>query len=330
MCWLLSCSPKYSKYVTQYSSGNKAAGEPDYRDLYYWAAHPYKADPSDSLPRFLRNSTLKDSTVDVFFLHPTTLTSREDTLWNAVITDAAINAKTDYSSILYQASAFNEFRVFAPRYRQAHLRSYYTVDTAAKIAFDVAYQDIKNAFQYYLDKENGGRPVIIASHSQGSTHAQRLLREFFDKEVPDKRLVAAYIPGMYIANNYFTHLKPCADATSTGCFVGWRTYLKGYEPEFVTKEKGTGLVTNPLTWKSTDDYAAYQRNKGGVTTDFNNLRKGISDAQIHNGILWINRPRIPGSRFLKMRNFHVGDINLFYMNIRENLRERVKAHRMKQ
>ena len=327
LCWLLSCSPKYSPTVTQTTVENDVAEIPDYRNLFYWAAHPGKADPSDSLPRFLRTTSVRDSSADVFFLHPTTLTSREDSSWNARLSDAAINTKTDNSSILYQASAFNEFRVYAPRYRQAHVRSYYTNDTAAKIAFDLAYEDIRNAFQYYLDNENNGRPVVIASHSQGSTHAQRLLKEFFDKPVADKRLVAAYILGMYIPGDYFSYLKPCSNAGETGCFVGWRTYKKGYVPDFVLKEKATGIVVNPLTWTTEDAHAAYSLNKGGVTTDFNRLRRRIADAQIHDGILWITRPRITGSRFLKMKNFHIGDINLFYMNIRENLRERVQAHR---
>ena len=37
-----------------------------------------------------------------------------------------INKKTDEKPILYQASAFNEFPVYAPRYRQAHIRAYFT------------------------------------------------------------------------------------------------------------------------------------------------------------------------------------------------------------
>ena len=115
VCWLLSCSPKYAKFANENSYAHKGEGEPDYSDLYYWAAHPYKKDPSDSIPLPLRRNYLKDTTVDVFFIHPTTFTSKEDTGWNADVNEAAINAKTDYSSILYQASAFNEYRVFAPR-----------------------------------------------------------------------------------------------------------------------------------------------------------------------------------------------------------------------
>lgn len=233
----LSCTPKYNRYVSRYST-DKSAGRPEYSNLYYWAAHPYKPDPSDSIPGPLTAVTKKDSTVDVFFLHPTTMTSREDSGWNASIGNAEINAKTDYTSILYQASVFNECRVFAPRYRQAHIRSYYTTDKkAGQEAFDLAYQDVKQSFQYYVEHFNQGRPIIIASHSQGSSHAQRLLKEFFEKGPLKNRLVVAYIPGMYIAEDYFDELKMCRDSLQTGCFAGWRTFKKGYLPAFVLNEK---------------------------------------------------------------------------------------------
>jgi hypothetical protein len=326
VCSLFSCSPKYAKYLSQYPV-EKGPSEPDYNNMYYWAAHPEKHDPSDSVPKPLVSRTIKDSTVDVFFIHPTTLTSKEDTAWNGDVNDAPLNAKTDYSTILYQASAFNECRVFAPRYRQAHYRSYFTLDTAAAAkAFDLAYHDVKKAFNYYLEHDNSGRPIIIAAHSQGSTHAQRLLKEFFEHSALKKKLVIAYIIGMYIPGNYFTGLQMCKDATETGCLVGWRTYKEGFEPAFVKKESISGLVTNPLTWKTTGERADYNLNKGGVITNFNLLRPYISDARIHGSVLWINQPRFPGGFLLRMKNFHIADINLFYMNIRENVRQRIGAY----
>ncbi len=318
-----SCAPKYAKFVSSYQHPASSA-EPDYGNLFYWAAHPYKHDPSDSVPRPLVASTTKDSVVDVFFLHPTTLTDKEDTAWNADINDARLNAKTDYSTILYQASAFNECRVFAPRYRQAHVRSYYTSDTVvARTALDLAYADIKKSFQYYLDHYNNGRPIIIAAHSQGSTHAQRLLKEFFEDKPLKNRLVVAYILGMYIPNDYFKTIPLCKDSNQTGCIVGWRTYKNGYEPDFVKKENNSGWVTNPLTWTIDSTQGTYAMNQGGVITDFNKLRVGIADAQIHDGVLWIHQPHIPGGFLLRMKNFHVGDINLYYVNIRNNVRQRI-------
>lgn len=300
--------------------------KPDYGKLQYWAANPYKKSLSDSVPEPLRNNFIKDSSVDVFFLHPTTFGDKNDARWNADINSDTINAKTDYSTILFQASAFNKYRLFAPRYRQAHLRAYYTKDTAsALLAFDLAYLDLKTAFQFYLDHYNNGRPIIIASHSQGSTHAQRLLKEFFDGKALQRRLVAAYIVGMYIPQNTFTQLPPCKDSLQTGCFVGWRSFRKGYEADYVKAETTKCYVTNPLTWTSGDGYASRERNLGSVLTKFNKIHLHTADAQIHDGILWLNRPHFPGSFLLQTKNYHIGDINLFYMNIRENLNTRIEA-----
>jgi len=302
---------------------------PDYSNLFYWAAHPQKKDPSDSIPKPLRKTYVADTSADVFFIYPTTLTDYSDSSWNADINDAAINAKTDYSPILYQASVFNEYRIFSPRYRQAHIRAYFTTDTAhAKAAFDTAYADIKAAFLYYLKHYNHGRPIIIASHSQGSTHAQRLLKEFFDNGPLQQKLVAAYVIGMYIPANTFATLKMCADTLQTGCVCGWRTFKKDYEPEFVVKELGTGLIVNPLSWTTGTGYAPHSLNQGSVLLKFNKIKKQVTDAQIHDGILWIGKLHLPGGFLMKQKNFHIGDINLFYLNIRSDLRRRVRNYKM--
>jgi hypothetical protein len=328
---VLSCSTVHIPQGSIYKSGQDTMIAPDYSKLENWAANPDKWDPSDSIPLPLQDVTLKDTGVDVFFLYPTTLTSGTDPRWNANIDDAKINEKTDYSTILFQASAFDECRLFAPRYRQAHVRAYFTGDTAAaNKAFDLAYSDIKSAFQYYLDHYNHGRPVIIASHSQGTTHAKRLLKEFFDNGPLKNKLVAAYIIGMPLPRNYFSALSPCTDSTQTGCFVGWRTYLEGYEPEYIQKEDPRSYVVNPLTWTTTEAYAPRDLNQGAVvfTKDFNKVVYKLVDAQVHDGVLWVHRPHFPGSFLYRSKNYHIGDINLFYVNIRNNVRTRIHYYRM--
>ena len=322
-----SCSPAYTKLISNYSFSSNTI-EPDYADLNYWAAHPYKRDPSDSIPQPLKENYQYDSTVDVFFLYPTSLTSKENNEWNADINDPAINAKTDYSSILYQASVFNEYRLFAPRYRQAHIRSYFTTDTlAAAAAFELAYQDIKKAFQYYLTHYNNGHPIIIASHSQGTTHALRLLKEFFDESALKDKLVAAYLVGMYIPENYYTNLKICTDSLKTNCYCGWRTFRVNYIPPIVQKEKIKSSVTNPLTWTTDPDFVSDKNNHGAILRKFNHAYQQVADAQIEGGILWTHKPKFPGSLFLHTKNYHVGDINLYYYSIRNNVRQRVLAYK---
>ncbi len=128
-----------------------------------------------------------------------------------------------------QVFSINIAGYFRPRYRQANLQAFFTDDKEkAKAAFDTAYEDMRTAFIYYLKNYNNGRPIIIASHSQGTLHAGRLLKEFFEGKPLQNQLVCAYIIGLPVFTNYFSDLKPCEDSTATGCFVRWRTFEEGY------------------------------------------------------------------------------------------------------
>jgi hypothetical protein len=298
----------------------------DYSLLSNWAAHPWKKDPSDSIPAPLKKDYRADSSVDIFFIHPTTYTNAEKQFgWNAPVNDTLLNEKTDETTILYQASIFNEAgRIFAPRYRQAHLSAYFTSDTArAMAAFDLAYEDVKAAFQYYLEHYNNGRPIIIAAHSQGTTHAKRLLKEFFDGTPLQHQLVAAYLVGMPVEPNYFTSIPACQKPGETGCICSWRTFKEDYEPEYVQHENFTAIVTNPLTWDISEPVASRSSNKGAVLLKFNKIIPGSVNAEVHNGVLWVEKPRFFGNIFYTGKNYHIGDYNLFYMNVRDNVKERI-------
>ena len=158
----------------------------------------------------------------VFFLYPTTYTGqRGQDQWNAALDDKKLNKETDKTTILHQASIFNGAgRVFAPRYRQAHLHAYFSKKPAsAKKAFDLAYSDVVAAFNYYLEHYNNGRPIIIAAHSQGTTHAGQLMRDNFDNQPLQQQLVVAYLVGMPVPTDYFQAISPCQKPDDTGCFV---------------------------------------------------------------------------------------------------------------
>ena len=263
----------------------------------------------------------------MYFLFTPTLIDYRDTSWNAAIDDATINLKTDKSSILYQASVFNEScRVFAPRYRQAHLKAFYISKEDSKKYFDIAYSDIKEAFEYYLSHYNNGRPIIIAAHSQGTLHATRLLKEFFDGKPLQHKLVCAYIIGLPVTRDNFSAIVPCSDSLATGCFVSWRSFKSNYEPGFVREEKCKAVVINPLVWTLETDLVPANYNKGGVLKNFNKISDHVVNAQIHNNILWTSKPAVFGKIFLTNKNYHIGDINLFYMNIRENVKTRIKSY----
>ncbi len=51
------------------------------------------------------------------------------------------------------------------------------------------------------------------------------------------------------------------------------------------------------------------------------------DAQVKGGVLWVSKPKFRGSWLYTNPNYHIGDINLYYIDIRNNACERVSAYR---
>lgn len=324
---LSSCSDKFFPYKSQYQFKSED-GKPNYANPDYWAAHPWKKDLSDSIPDPLRGEVF-DSSADVFFLHPTMYTMKiKEKPLNAAIDDSYLNAKTDYSSILYQASVFNQScRIFAPRFREAHITQFFTRDTLeASKAFDLAYEDVKTSFEYYLNNFNKGRPIIIAAHSQGSKHALRLLKDYFEDKPLHKQLVVAYILGWQIPKDQFKSISLCIDSVQTGCICGWRTFREGYTPSYVKNETGNSFVTNPLSWQTTEQSASSELNHGSVLFDFNKIYNNVTSARIKDNMLWISKPKFPHGSLYLSKNYHAGDLNLFYINVRENVRTRIQHY----
>ena len=172
---------------------------------------------------------------------------------------------------------------------------------------------------------DNGRPIIIAAHSQGTSHALRLLKDFFEHTNLKNRLVVAYVPGVAIPGNYFTNLPLCKTPTQTGCVCGWRTYRTGYVPDWIKKEQVKSWVVNPITWTDTDTMAGRNLNKGSVLRKFNKKRFHVAGAHINEGVLWTDRPRFPLSFLIPLKDYHIGDINFYYFNIRDNVHTRVGA-----
>jgi hypothetical protein len=65
---------------------------------------------------------------------------------------------------------------------------------------------------------------------------------------------------------------------------------------------------------------------------FKEINPHITDAQVHNGLLWITPPNnlgyvrfiLPGKPEFR-HSFHLADYGLFYMNVRLNAKARVRA-----
>lgn len=310
--------------------GSKTPSPPDYSKLEHWAAHPFKKDYSDTIPNSKRLGKQMeilpaDSTqADVFFLYPTLYkkNGKPPYFWNADIEDDSLNQEIGESTLRFQASIFNAAgRIFAPRYRQAHLKAFFTNDTlSATRAFDTAFHDLCVAFEYYLNHFNNGRPFIIAGHSQGSLHGAYLLKKYVDGKELQHRLVAAFLPGMALPLDSFKTLEPCHKPNDLACIASWATYAPNAKPDWNFKEC---IMVNPLSWTTNQDHVKAKENPGGTLWDFR-LRPRLIDAQIQDNVLRVHKPKHPLAWVIRMKNYHIADFNFFYLSVRNNAKHRVE------
>ena len=322
----------------------EAWAAPNYGNPAAWALHPrfrrLQAWPQgygpmpDPVPHPLHPAVIPPEEsnrplADVFFVHPTTHRGLGEE-WNAAWDNEVARAIADSWPLQHQASVFRGCgRVFAPRYRQAHLRVFYQEGADARAALDLAYNDVKHAFEWYLEHEDRGLPLILAGHSQGSYHLLRLLRERFDgpEGAPlAQRLVAAYVPGMKLDPAGFKTLRPMTAADETGGYLTWMTVTRGHYPEYYSDAFALNPTVNPLTWTmEAEEYSAYGEHLGILNRKMQ-LRYARTIRAIPNdGLLWIRPLRMPLGSMLGLKDWHIADYNLFWANIRHNAELRTRT-----
>lgn len=316
--FLLSISTVWSQNLGPFDP-TRAPQNPNYESLQFWVAHPFREDKADLIPRSESwiSDSLKD--VDVFYIYPTIYTKGKN--WNADVYDKRLNRRIANYPVKYQASVFNKVcRVYAPYYRQAIVKVFYEPSEDGDSALNFAYQDIKVAFEQFL-LWTGDRPIIIASHSQGTYHAARLLKDYFDGTELQKRLVCAYTVGLEMKRENYKSLVPCEDSTQTGCYVTWSSFSKKYDHINKTTIYYGDVCVNPITWNSSENW---EQSKGSILLDFKSKQRFKTQARRVGSYLEI-KTKTPIVQTWK--NMHWVDYNLFWDDIRKNVGVRVRSYK---
>ena len=323
-CKTYTLTPEKEDVPTHDFDANLTGEIPKYSELQYWVEHPEKEHHYASIPKNYTDSLYNaNPKIDVFFVHPTLYFKGNS--WNANIHNKKLNNKIGNSTIKNQASVFLGIAtIYAPHYRQMHIQSYYDSENGAQ-AFEVAYLDVKKAFLYYWKNNNKGKKFIIAGHSQGTNHAEKLLKEVILKnDSMQKLLLLSYLPGMPIIQ-FNKDLPPCNTPSQLDCFLSWRTLAEGYFPSEWSSSDSISCV-NPISWK-TDSVLSENENHLGILFQNHKIHypKSIA-AYNYKGVIWIKPIKIPFARFYRMKDYHIADYNLYWINIRNNLRYRLKEN----
>ncbi len=280
---------------------------PDYADDASWSALPGRADAGDPLPAGVSGADQRAAPADVFYVHPTSYVGRR---WNAPIDDPALNADTDRVATGIQAPAFNGCcAVYAPRYRQANGTAFFDPRPDGERALDLAWEDVRRAFEAFEARRGAGRPFVLAAHSQGSVLAERLLYEVIAPGPLRDELVVAVLPGGAVTTGGLAEhgLPACAAADDTGCVVAWNARGPRFDAnpfELRRPDTRPRLCTNPLSWRLDGAAVPAGDNPGAVFLEDEDTapRPGFADAQCVDGTLRVTElgraPRDLPSRIL--------------------------------
>ena len=292
----------------------------DYADTTYWYSCGDGSHPAD-----------------VFYVYPTVSTISfvdNDSSWFADITLPEVreeaNGNQRFNKMLY-----GEYNFYAPYYRQMIFEAYSQPDSVIRQLAQVAATDVNNAFQYYMEHFNHGRPFFLMGHSQGSQMLIELLKHGMTEE-QCKLMVAAYCIGYHVTAEelakYPEALKPATDSLMQGLVVF----------NSVTDTTAIGMVSrydvvgiNPTTWTMATDTIPAEFQLG--MAKYNATRDSVLIVPCptrtylykHNTICLDLDPEmvfIPAyEQMFPKGNLHFADSWLFGGNVVENMKCRLEA-----
>jgi hypothetical protein len=212
--------------------------------------------------------------LDCFYVYPT------------VSRDPGLNS--DLVTTEENGTAINQFarfgtacRTFAPIYRQMTTAAIARAALGQDIrpAFNLAYDDVRNAFRNFLSARSAGRPFVLIGHSQGSWHLQRLIAEEIEGKPAAARMALAIIPGFNtlvpegkLVGGTFKSTPLCTRTGQRGCVVTYVSYRTGNPPPpgaifgYAPTRGLTVACTNPAAlgsrgWHKLDSYWSTRSNQ---------------------------------------------------------------------
>jgi hypothetical protein len=170
--------------------------------------------------------------IDCFYVYPTV--SRDP----GAISDMTVKPEETNVVIQQAARLQAHCRLYAPMYRQFTLAGLTQAmmhppapGTAPPPRPMVGYNDVKDAWNYYLAHENKGRGVVLVGHSQGSGVLTQLIRNEIDGKPAQKLLVSAILMGTVLpvpdgklVGGAFANIPLCQSPSQTGCAIAYSSF----------------------------------------------------------------------------------------------------------
>ena len=284
----------------------------------------------------------KEKMVDVFYVVPTVIwdwtNKYGDTIHYMDILNPDHRNAFKPSALLGKSAFSEKCNFYSPYYRQITLESWLLPEEKMLERFETAFDDVSNAFEYYMENFNKGKPFILAGHSQGAKAVIELIKNNFN-ETRYKQFVAAYIIGYSVLKedvNNCKYLIPAKDSIDTGVYI---SFISASDTSAINSIYllNSYSIINPINWHTDSTYANKSQNLGSV---FQNKDGSIKEIENMVGA-YINTDKmilivdgvnpedyiIPeATEYFYPGNYHVFEIPFYFRNLQNNVIKRIESY----
>ena len=174
-----------------------------------------------------------DAPIDCFYVYPTISLDPNGN-------SSLVPGEGEKRAVRQQFAPFaSTCRPYAPMYRQvtlAGLRSL-LMHGPLRVDSELAQEDVRAAWRYYLAHFNRGRGVVLVGHSQGSRMLMGLIARDIEASPAQKLIVSAAVVGFPAlvpsgadVGGTFRSMPLCRDASQVGCIIAYSTFRETSPP----------------------------------------------------------------------------------------------------
>ncbi len=192
---------------------------------------------ADGSTRIQQFKASPDAPIDCFYVYPTV--SRDPGVL------ATMKAEPAELNVVKQqfARLGSSCRLYAPLYRQFTLTALQAAMQGHPLTGSTGpdlrtpYDDVRDAWAWYLANANHGRGVVLVGHSQGSLLLTDLIRKEIDGKADQKRFVSAILMGTNLVvpkgsdvGGDFKSIALCHAADQVGCVIAYASFRETSPP----------------------------------------------------------------------------------------------------